>query len=107
MLNLNRRTLLAAGAASSTAPVTSACGSASSGSADGPLQFILSGDGNQGGGYAAIAKKYQEETGVEVEIVDVPYDDLQTKVRNAAQANDLPAIARMPAIDPEIGRAHV
>ena len=100
MLNLNRRTLLAAGAAAATAPVISACGSDSSGSADGPLQFILSGDGNQGGGYAAMAKKYQEETGVEVEIVDVPYDDLQTKVRNAAQANDLPAIARMPAIDP-------
>ena len=100
MFNLNRRTLLAAGAAAAAVPTVASCGSDSSGDADGPLQFILSGDGNQGGGYAAMAEKYQEETGVQVEIVDVPYDDLQTKVRNSAQANDLPALARMPALDP-------
>ncbi|UVY85677.1 extracellular solute-binding protein [Brachybacterium sp. NBEC-018] len=47
-----------------------------------------------------MVKKYLEETGVEIEIVDVPYDDLATKVSNAAKANDLPAIARMPALDP-------
>lgn len=65
-----------------------------------PLQFILSGDANQGGGYAAMAKEYEEETGVKVEIVDVPNDDLATKVRNAAQADDLPALARVGGVDP-------
>ncbi|WP_162801590.1 ABC transporter substrate-binding protein [Brachybacterium saurashtrense] len=97
---LNRRTLLAAGLATAAVPTVAACGGNSSGSTDAPLQFILSGDANQGGGYATMAEKYQEETGVVVEIVDVPYDDLQTKVRNAAQANDLPAIGRMPSVDP-------
>lgn len=97
---LNRRTLLAAGAAAAAVPAVASCGSGSSGSSDGPLQFILSGDANQGGGYAEMAKKYQEETGVEIEIVDVPYDDLQTKVSNASKANDLPALARMPSVDP-------
>lgn len=98
---LNRRTLFVAGAAAAAVPALSSCGSGSSEESSGePLQFILSGDANQGGGYAAMAKKYTEETGVEIEIVDVPYDDLQTKVRNAAKANDLPAIGRMPSIDP-------
>ena len=100
MPSLNRRTLLAAGLAATAVPAVAACGGSSSASPDGPIQFMLSGDANQGGGYAAMAEKYQEETGVEIEIVDVPYDDLQTKVRNASKANDLPAIGRMPSIDP-------
>lgn len=102
MSTIDRRTLLAAGAAAATATTAlAACGSNSSGgSADGPLQLVGSGDANQGGGYAAMVKKYKEETGVEIEIVDVPYDDLATKVSNAAKANDLPAIARMPSLDP-------
>ncbi|WP_259361324.1 ABC transporter substrate-binding protein [Brachybacterium sp. NBEC-018] len=101
MTSMNRRTLLAAGTAATAAAGLAACGSSSSGTAgDGPLQLVGSGDANQGGGYAAMVKKYLEETGVEIEIVDVPYDDLATKVSNAAKANDLPAIARMPALDP-------
>lgn len=95
-----RRTVLAAGLAAAAIPAVAACGGSSATSSNGPIQFILSGDANQGGGYAAMAKKYLEETGVEIEIVDVPYDDLQTKVRNAAKANDLPAIGRMPSVDP-------
>src|SRR5690606_6382761 len=101
MPTLNRRTLFAAGAAAAAVPALASCGSGSSDEASaGPLQFILSGDANQGGGYAAMAEKYQEETGVAIEIVDVPYDDLQTKVRNAAKADDLPALGRMPSVDP-------
>jgi alpha-1,4-digalacturonate transport system substrate-binding protein len=75
------------------------CGTSDSGSAD-KIQFVLSGDGAQGGGYAAMAEKYEKETGVEVEIVDIPYDDLVAKLRNGAQAGDLPAIARASAVDP-------
>ena len=100
MSSLNRRTLLAAGLATTAVPALAACGGGSSASRDAPLQFMLSGDANQGGGYAAMAEKYQAETGVQIEIVDVPYDDLETKVRNASKANDLPAIGRMPSIDP-------
>ena len=81
-----------------------------------PLQFYLSGDTSQGGGYAKMAEQYAEETGVEVEVVDIAYADLPVKIKNAAQADDLPALARMPAIDPvwmeqladlsEIGEKH-
>lgn len=84
--------------------LVAACGSgggeAEPGASDEPLQFYLSGDANQGGGYAAMAAQYEEETGVEVEIVDIANADLQTRLRNAAQAADLPALARIGAIDP-------
>lgn len=82
-----------------------ACGSddgggESGGGAGTKLQFFLSGDANQGGGYAHMAAKYKEETGVEVEIVDVANDDLKTKLTNAALADDLPALARVGSVDP-------
>ncbi|MBA8795071.1 alpha-1,4-digalacturonate transport system substrate-binding protein [Friedmanniella endophytica] len=90
---------LAAAAAGLTA-CSSGSGSGSGGGSDRPLQFLQSGDANQGGGYAAMAAKYQQQTGVKVEVVEVPNDDLDTKLRNAAQANDLPALARAGSIDP-------
>lgn len=67
---------------------------------DEPLQFFLSGDANQGGGYAHMAEKYEEETGVTVEIVDLANEDLPTKLKNAAQADDMPALARIGGVDP-------
>ena len=102
-----RRSVLAVTTTLVVALSISACGGgSSSGSSDAPsgsgepLQFMLSGDANQGGGYAQMAAKYEQETGTKVEVVDVPYDDLNTKVRNAALADDLPALGRMPAVDP-------
>jgi len=65
-----------------------------------PLQFFLSGDANQGGGFAHMAQKYQQQTGATVEIVDIANADLPTKLKSAAQANALPAMARVGAIDP-------
>ena len=64
------------------------------------LQFIQSGDANQGGGYAAMAKQYETETGVKIEVVEIPNADLPTKLKNAAQADDLPALARAGGVDP-------
>lgn len=110
------KTLISAFAAS--ALLLTACGSDGEGGTDPsePLQFYLSGDANQGGGYAKLAAEYEEETGQKVEIVDIAYDDLTTRITNAALADDLPALARMPSIDPvwmdqtvdlrEIGEAH-
>jgi alpha-1,4-digalacturonate transport system substrate-binding protein len=64
------------------------------------LQLMQSGDVNQGGGYAQLAEKYFDETGVRVEVVEVPNDDLRTRLRTSAQANDLPALAASPSTDP-------
>ncbi|MGN8244607.1 ABC transporter substrate-binding protein [Cellulomonas soli] len=96
------RTLTATSALAAVALTLTACAGSSEAASDDPvsLEFVLSGDANQGGGYQAMADKYEEETGVHVEIVDVPYDDLVTRLRSGAQAGDLPALARASEIDP-------
>ncbi|GAB2610335.1 hypothetical protein GCM10027067_22200 [Pseudactinotalea suaedae] len=103
----SRRQLLLGGlSGAAVIGLTAACGSddAGGGSTDpaevGTLQFFLSGDANQGGGFAAMAAKYKEETGIDIEIVDVANEDLTTRLKNAAQADDLPALARVGAVDP-------
>ncbi|WP_314214450.1 extracellular solute-binding protein [Pseudarthrobacter equi] len=75
-------------------------GGGSSDSGSKTLQLVLSGDTNQGGAFAAAAKKYKEATGITIEVVDVPTADITTKLKNAATANDLPALARVTAVDP-------
>nr|WP_231980015.1 extracellular solute-binding protein [Tessaracoccus coleopterorum] len=47
-----------------------------------------------------LAEKYEAETGVKVNVVEVPNADLRTRLRTAAQANDLPALAASPSTDP-------
>lgn len=102
-MRVSRRTLLS-GAAGLGALGIAGCSSSSSGSSSsassGPIQFYQSGDANQGGGYAKMAALYEQQTGKKVEVVEVAYADLPTKIKNAAQANSLPAVGRMPSIDP-------
>jgi alpha-1,4-digalacturonate transport system substrate-binding protein len=103
--NISRRQFgLTAFGLSAIAAGLTACGSSGGGgdASSGPktLQLILSGDTNQGGAFAAAAKKYKEATGVTIEVVDVPTADIATKLKNAATANDLPALARVTGIDP-------
>jgi alpha-1,4-digalacturonate transport system substrate-binding protein len=89
-------------AATVGALVLAGCSSSGSGGGDGDvvLEFVQSGDAAQGGGYAMLAEKYEEETGVKVNVVEVPSDDLRTRLRTASQANDLPALAAAPDADP-------
>ncbi|MGI5131269.1 ABC transporter substrate-binding protein [Pseudonocardia sp. CA-107938] len=102
LTQLSRRQILKVGGAGLAMGVAAACGSGGStpSKAGQPLQFFLSGDANQGGGIAAMTAQYQKETGVRIEIVDVANADLPTKLKNAAQAGDLPAMARAGSIDP-------
>lgn len=87
-------------AVTAVAALSALAGCAPSAGEDGPvtLEFVISGD--QNGAYQALADRYFEETGVTVEIVDVPYDDLTTRLRNGAQAGDSPALARTGGLDP-------
>jgi alpha-1,4-digalacturonate transport system substrate-binding protein len=100
---MKRRLILSAGTAGAAALPLSACGFVGGGEEEGDaktLKFWLSGDANQGGGFQKMADKYLEETGVTVDIDDIPYDDFNTRLRNAAQADGLPDFARVTAIDP-------
>jgi alpha-1,4-digalacturonate transport system substrate-binding protein len=51
-------------------------------------------------GYTELAKDFQAKTGISVEIVNVPYDGYQDKLKQAAQANSLPDTASVPSLDP-------
>lgn len=64
------------------------------------LQMIVSGDTNEGSAYQKMAEQYKEETGVTIEIVDVPYDDLVTRITSSVQADNVPALARVSSVDP-------
>ncbi|HEX2145986.1 MAG TPA: extracellular solute-binding protein [Glycomyces sp.] len=100
---MKRRLVLSAGTAGAAALPLSACGFIGGGDDEGDgntLKFWLSGDANQGGGFQKMADKYLEETGITVDIDDIPYDDFNTRLRNAAQADGLPDLARVTAIDP-------
>ena len=103
-MRVSRRTLLSgamgAGALGLAACSSSTPGKGGSSASSGPIQFYQSGDANQGGGYAKMAALYEQQTGKKVEVIEVAYADLPTKIKNAAQANSLPAVARMPSIDP-------
>ena len=65
---------------------------------DGVVKFMMADD--QNGAFADAAKTYEQETGVKVEVSEVAYSDLRTKLANGAQANDLPDTARVDQLNP-------
>ncbi|MCA0991347.1 ABC transporter substrate-binding protein [Pseudalkalibacillus hwajinpoensis] len=77
-----------------------ACSSNSSGSADEKLQFYVSGDTIEGSALTKMSEKYTEETGVEIEVVDVPYSDIFTRINNMVQSDQPPALARVTGMQP-------
>ncbi|TDC35998.1 extracellular solute-binding protein [Micromonospora sp. KC213] len=78
-----------------------ACGSEadSGGSGAKKITFWLS-TSAQLDGYNDLAKQFEAKEGVAVEIVNVPYDGYQDKLRQSAQANSLPDAASVPSLDP-------
>ncbi|BCJ62281.1 ABC transporter substrate-binding protein [Micromonospora endophytica] len=86
-----------------TAVAVTACGS-DSGSGDedakvDKITFWLS-TSAQLDGYTDLAKAFEAKEGVSVEIVNLPYDGYQDKLRQSAQANSLPDAASVPSLDP-------
>ena len=81
-----------------------ACGSGSSGSSGGSgtksITFWLSASTAQAAGYYDLAKTFQAQEGISVQIVNVPYDGFKAKLKQAAQANALPDVGSVPAVDP-------
>ena len=98
----SKRMLALAGGIAALA-LLSGCASGGSGSDGGKvdqLTFWLSTSTAQEKGYQDLADSYEKKTGVSVKIVNLPYDGLQTKLRESAQANSLPDVVRAAGIDP-------
>jgi alpha-1,4-digalacturonate transport system substrate-binding protein len=79
--------------------VLAACSNSSSGKGE-KMQFYVSGDTVEGSALTTMSKKYTEETGVEVEVVDIPYADMGTKITNMIRSKDAPALARVTGFNP-------
>lgn len=80
----------------------SACGNSDSASSD-TVRLFVSGDASEGGAYSKMAKRYEEETGIKVEVTDVPYADMETKISKAVQSDDAPDVARVAGVLPDWG----
>lgn len=90
-----------AAVATAGAVLLSACGSGSdSGGTSKSLTFWISTVPGQDAGWKKMVAQYKKETGVDVKLVNIPYDGYTTKLHNAAQANSLPDAATVPALDP-------
>ncbi|WP_163580766.1 ABC transporter substrate-binding protein [Gracilibacillus saliphilus] len=66
----------------------------------GKMQFYVSGDTIEGSALTKMSEKYTEEMGIEIEVVDVPYSDMVTKITNMIRAGDPPALARVTGFNP-------
>ncbi|MFF1301426.1 extracellular solute-binding protein [Streptomyces sp. NPDC058307] len=96
-----RRLVSLAAAASAGALLLTACGSGGdSGGTSKSLTFWISTVPGQDAGWKKMVAQYKKETGVNVKLVNIPYDGYTTKLHNAAQANSLPDVATVPALDP-------
>ena len=102
----SRRSILLGSLAAATAGSTlTACGGGDSASGGGggdakKITFWLSASDAQAKGYYDLADEFKTKQGITVEIVNVPYDGYQTKLRQAAQADSLPDVASAPSLDP-------
>ncbi|MDX3693946.1 extracellular solute-binding protein [Streptomyces europaeiscabiei] len=96
-----RRLAPLAAVATAGALLLSACGGGSdSGGTSKSLTFWISTVPGQDAGWKKMVAQYEKETGVKVKLVNIPYDGYTTKLHNAAQANSLPDVAAVPALDP-------
>ncbi|MGW2618412.1 extracellular solute-binding protein [Streptomyces sp. NPDC001500] len=96
-----RRLVPLAAVATAGALLLSACGSdGSSGGTSKSLTFWISTVPGQDAGWKKLVAQYKKEAGVDVKLVNIPYDGYTTKLKNAAQANSLPDVAAVPALDP-------
>src|SRR5699024_11972843 len=97
-MNMYKRKLLGAFSLVASFFMLAACGDDEAAE---QVTLYVSGDSSEGNAYAKMAEKYEEETGVYVEVTDVPYDDLQTKITTAVQADDAPDVARTSGVNPD------
>ncbi|WP_210570205.1 extracellular solute-binding protein [Streptomyces sp. GESEQ-4] len=96
-----RRLVPLAAVATAGALLLSACGGESgSGGTSKSLTFWISTVPGQDAGWKKMVAQYKKEAGVDVKLVNIPYEGYTAKLHNAAQANSLPDVAAVPALDP-------
>ncbi|MEU1511673.1 extracellular solute-binding protein [Streptomyces sp. NPDC005811] len=97
---IGRLVPLAAVATAGALMLTACGGGGESGGNAKSLTFWISTVPGQDAGWKKLVAQYKKEEGVNVKLVNIPYDGYPTKLHNAAQANSLPDVAAVPALDP-------
>jgi len=77
-----------------------ACGGSDSDGSSDKMQVYVSGDKVEGSAVTKMAEKYTEETGQEIEVVDIPYSDMETKITNMIRSGNPPPVARVTGFNP-------
>ena len=86
------------GAASSTGATGEQSGTAANGEKK-TLQVVWFSDGGEGDSFRRLADKYElENPGIKIEMIDVPYTELDNKIKNMLAAKQPPALARLSNI---------
>ena len=70
------------------ASIASACSSTTSSAAAATKSTIAAVQGVEDAGLKALAPMYKAQKGVDIQIVEAPYDDLYSKLVNTFKAND-------------------
>ncbi len=65
------------------------------------LDVVWFSDGKEGESFLALAKKYEEEhPNVKIQLIEVPYSDLESKIKNMINGKESPALARLTNLGP-------
>ena len=65
------------------------------------LDVVWFSDGKEGESFMKLAGKYMEEhPNIKIELIEVPYADLESKIKNMINGKEAPALARLTNIGP-------
>lgn len=65
------------------------------------LEVVWFSDGKEGESFMKLAEKYMaEKPNIKIELIEVPYADLESKIKNMLNGKEAPALARLTNIGP-------
>jgi alpha-1,4-digalacturonate transport system substrate-binding protein len=65
------------------------------------LKVVWFSDGKEGESFMKLANTYeQSHKNIKIELIEVPYSDLESKIKNMINGNELPALARLTNLGP-------
>ncbi len=65
------------------------------------LEVVWFSDGKEGESFMRLAEKYMgEHPNIKIELIEVPYSDLESKIKNMINGKETPALARLTNLGP-------
>ena len=84
-----KRTAVTSAAFTSLPAILAACGTSTGTGSNKPSKLVVAAvQGNEDGPLKKVVGNYKSQTGIEVQVVEFPYDSLFSKLVTTFQAND-------------------